>query len=1119
MAGYEYQPAARTFTAEGRREGMVTSKVQADMQVWHASIRGAHVAGSAHNHPLKVRKRGPTGLGVASLGFQVPVVMPEVTFAAGALNGRCQIAIQKLNSRTGQTSDITPIYPPAAMTIGENAEGFTSSIYSQGTEITKIAMKFTVPSTSGGVPLTGSTQAYTGVAAVVAWWRPEDLPGTCYFSINADESGAVAATPIVTSEVRDVTTLPSSLDDTAVTSFVFATSANLTPGTDYWLVFNVTADAASWFHDGGALPPPYPVTGRSRIYRNLPSPAWEGTPQPPTAYSDRLLFELLTAGNERGHNNFVTLVDQNITVTNLDDIAEPDVLYENFDKLVLCIRTPELDGWAAVAEALATDTTITFNNTLDISDLGTRRRVIPTFNRPLGGLRHVVTHQVGQVKRLVGIGRPGWDNWVDGNLATTAGVTYLRRAGTPGSYESDRYVFASDDMDQGLDGISTLAPYDKLLCTVYDCRGDIVAGMPGPRSVPQGGTEIFRGVIAVEDVDGEDFAFIEQLEGSPESRKDGTVAGNMLRAEFRRQVLVTVTTGSATASLTYASDDTGTGPDNWNGDGSPAYIAHLWMIGTGLRAGELTIGDETIMRVTPNGSVRNVPWPTQIYFPSSELILEDIYRGESGTRQFSLEPEAKNIYFGGGRADNWEGTAAKLTLKKLPVTNAIIGLHVISKQLCALTASDQVIALSFPRGITEPESVSSAVGYDVGQEVSFATLPFKTQCSSWRSFAIDDENNAYFAGNTGIYSADQQFASLVSANAMFERFQQLDRRTIPDTAAAFDPQHAYVPCIRFTGIGKRNEYRTLFARIDRFLDPNETMLPNDVNISWHMLRLRRQVQMLYYPQTGTWTSLDNFGDTDSVTTVLMQNGDRRMLAGANGRLMLYGAPAVFGSNEISDVYSINRIRGEKWVATVPGTAITSQADGDATDSISVSALSESGAEVNIGYGPFFQSGMWVYKIADDGSWQKAEILFPTTNRAGDITLLVLPTFPWTRIEADEYTLLFGAREFSIEFPTFEPKRGFRSVGLEAFRIVIEDNNADDAFEWPMNLEIITPGGKPTNTRLTTVAIGRAGTRELRFDHTFKPIIAATVTIRLRCLAPPDSHLRIRDIRCGIRHEL
>ena len=1090
--GYELIPTVGTFTAEGKREGIVLSKVPADLQVWHASIRGQHVAGAGHNAPVRVRRTGPTTRGVACLGLQVPVVTPAVTISSGGnLSGRVQIAIQKLNSRSGATSDITPIYPPPGIDIPVTPAQTSYAALNASSNVA-LAQGLTVVSTLQGCALTGSNQYFS--KAVLSLMTSGALVSGDYVRVGLmwDSAGSPAGNNFVVSERVLVTQL--SAVAFADVTFRFPNEIAIPSGSVIHAVLVAGSTTEVRWATGTT-----PAYAGGQAMRNNGS--WVAV-----GGSADFIMTLYGGTNVRAHDNFLTLASQYFTVTNLSSIAGLDVSYEDFDSLVVCIRTPELDGWAAVNQALATDSTVNYNTSLDIGSIGTQRRVIPTFNRPMGGLRHVVSYQVGQVKRLIGVGRPGWDNWVDGALVNTAGVKWVRRAGTIGAYLSNRYVFSGDEAgeEQGLDGLSDLTAYNNMLVTLYDCRGDIAAGMPGPRTVPQGGVEIFRGKMDVVATIG----FIEELTGSPASHKAGTVAGNMVRAEFRRQVYATVTKGSATVSLTYADD------------GSPAYIAHLWMIGTKIKVGTLTIGDETVMRVTPLASPRPIPWPTQIYFPSAELILETPFTGTTGSGQFSIEPETKTIYFGGGRADSWEGTAAKLALKRLPIKNPIVGLHILSDQLCAITEDDQVVALTFPRGITEPESVSSAVAYDISSEVGFRIVPLKIQCSSWRSFTIDSDKRAYFTGNTGAYSADQQVGELISANAMFERFQQLHRSTITDAAAAFDPQHTYNPCIRFCGIGKKNEYRTLFSRSDRFLDPNYTMLPNDVTISWHMIRIRRQVQMLYFPSTDTWTSLDNFGDTDSVTTVLMKDGNRRILSGANGRLMLYGSPAVFGNNEVTDVYSINRVRGEAWLAEgVLGTAITSQADGDATDTISVSALSETGAEVNIGYGPFFQSGMWVYKIASDGTWEKAEILFPTTNRAADITLLVNPTFPWTRINADEYTLLFGAREFSIELATFWPKGKFTSVGLEWMRIVVEDNNAEDAFPWPMRLEILTPGGKPTLDRLTTVQIGRAGTRELRYERTFNPIIGAFTTIRLRGLAPPDSHLRILEAKFGVRYEL
>jgi len=207
MPGYEFSPTAKTFIAEGRREGMVTSKVPADMQTWEVSIRGHHVTGSAHNHPVKVRRTGPGTIGVSSLGYQVPVVTPDVTISSGGnLSGRVQIAIQKLNSRSGQTSDITPVYPPPGIDIPV-APAQTSYAALNVSSNVALAQGLTVVSTLQGCALTGSNQYFS--KAILSLMTNGALVSGDYVRLGLmwDNAGSPAGNNFIVSERVPVTEL------------------------------------------------------------------------------------------------------------------------------------------------------------------------------------------------------------------------------------------------------------------------------------------------------------------------------------------------------------------------------------------------------------------------------------------------------------------------------------------------------------------------------------------------------------------------------------------------------------------------------------------------------------------------------------------------------------------------------------------------------------------------------------------------------------------------------------------------------------------------------------------------------------------------------------------------
>jgi len=716
----------------------------------------------------------------------------------------------------------------------------------------------------------------------------------------------------------------------------------------------------------------------------------------------------------------------------------------------------------------------------------------------------MISFSEGEQQRLVAFGRPGFDNYVDAPITARAALYDMMRgdsvsAGLDPTVEIDAWVLGYWDNQAGewLNGTSIPDGDDQWegqLITIYDAGGQ-----------EAGGVEVMRGILAWNATNG--VYYLTNARGLQKTYTDVT----NLRFELRRQVLASVTPGSSTVTLFYEDGVT------------PCYEADQWMVGHSMTVEGLSSNNPpVVIKCKKLDTANNKPYFSKKYFPSNILFLEEVWQGEGGTGQFGLKADRSQVMFGGGRYDEFQGTSPKLWLQ-LDNTRPITALGVCNGILCALTAGTELFKFGVGNIVT-PNTLEGLAGYAITADVQVGRFYLNYTCLNWPGVITDQKGQLYCIGGEGIYMYDGNEIKAISSNSVFDRYASYGPQTRIWARAVLDPGSRFEPTIRFGGMHIGDEYvqpdylTTTYAdgyRSDGLGSP----LDQDWikwTYTWKDFRWRRDVQLVWLTEREGWINYDKQMNMDSACTALDFNGKYRVLVGGDNRLWLYGFPLQDNSFDDENCYTLGRIDGQEvYVEGVDASQFTDEApytfqfDFDATPGIPKGAA----------YLWTARSGMRLYKIASDGSWEKAEILFATEAYEDGMTLLLKPETGWTITEGASYDIIFAAIEWGITLPALVPDNLAGSVDWRGFKLAIYDNNGNDPFTWVLQVHpfISANGGGSANlTPQDIYNYTRADFQENRFTHLFmlnEP--SYEFFPRFFGIAPPDSHLTFE--RLGIEY--
>lgn len=1088
------------------KDGLLLTKWNAGAPFWHASIKGTHVCGSAYNRPMLV-SQGDNKPYVAPLGLSVPVTAPNVQiFSSGTIDGAVQLGMRKFNSKTGCASDFTPIWPPAgievAVALPDVGERATINLNraADSPVNTAIAQKFTVPSTiataSGGnssapIPAT-SRLTYQSVTLQMKLVGTPAAGDAVKVVIYAADASGMPSQRTAESELVALSSLSTATWGASVT-FNFVEDLLLTPAAVFFI--GIVPDYTAGTVYAQVVVDNTSSAGAASDIKLLQSGAWAN-------YSDAdsdIVFSLNPSSAQRGHFNYVDLTGKYVNITNLDTVAA-DAVYEDYDCVQVMVVSTLTDGEWKILRTMPIDTDVpastdgnfAINQAIANASVLNQPSVLPFFNRPFGGMQQIISYQEGEQQRLVGFGMPGWDNWKDAPIAVRATVTSLIRGDDVGSgNDIPQWVIGSYNFETSTwtsaTSYATPSAADGYLVTIFKTE---------TASQEDGGVEIMRGVLnwnAAESV-------LEVLN----ARGQGLEYRNTtyLRMEIRRQVLASVTKGSTLVQLFYENGTT------------PAYQADQWMVNHTLKLMGQDAPPVTVLKCQKKSSANPVPYVSRKYFPSNELYLETAWKGTTGTGQLGLVEDRNTIMFGGGRDDEYQGTSPKLWLT-LDNTRPVMAIGACKGLLIALTKGTELFKINVGNIVT-PNTVEALAGFGITSAVETERMLLNYTCIGWTGTVTDHNGDLYCIGGEGIYRFDLNSMNCITNNVVSDRFKSYGTKTKQTAWAVLDPGMRFETAIRFGGFFIGDEFRQPTPRTDTYMDLyrqydflTDQLVAPTYSFTWKDFRLRKDVQMVYLTGRNGWVSVDKQMAMDSGCTALDDQGRYRVMIGGEGRIWMYGPSAVDGSTSDDACYTIARVAGEE--VYVEGKA--------AADFTSVAPYTVEFGLDEITRGSEWmwaaRAGVFLYKISDDGTTEKAEILFPTTNDGDGPVFLLKPNTTWTITTGATYDVILGGREWAVTLPAIVPSNINGSVDWRAFKLAINDNGSG-TFEWPLQVHPFRSSGAGSANLAAQDIYNytRTDFQDNRFQHNFmldQP--SYEFYPRFFGVAPPDSHMTFE--RLGI----
>jgi len=1099
---------ANAVEPNGYKNGAVLDKAPTEFFPYHVSVRGRHVTGTPTFAPIVVDKVGPESspsapaddLGkpyMAYAGF-MPCLdnLSPTLYTGGSVSGNVQLSARKYRSRDGMHSDISPIYPPPAVEISNLPSASYTWLALNTSTQQLLAQSFTTANTITNLAVPLSKNEQTFGAALLKLRKSTGATGNIKVSIYND-SGGSPQFPMYTSRVISVADL-TDVSTGADYTFIFDGVAALASGGTYWLVLSAAnlVGTVDWATKAGSF------VGEIKIYNGS---SWGAGTAGVDAY-----FKLLAEGGSArfAHNNSMVLSSHKIGINGYWFLAD-DIKYEDYDCIQLLIRESSLgDGFRVVStlpiESLPTNgTEIIFNG--DISTTASDIEIFPFYNRPFGGHIGGLSLNDGKQERLILWGQPGFDNYT-----SMLNQVYFATAPVQ-QIETDPFVLAINSLPEitfygyPSDYATVYAALNNRILTVYRTDGTQYSEFGGLTDIPLLGYEQFRAILSVLDSSGTAVIKLTNIRGSL-LRYNAASDPSILRAELRKQVFGQIEKWSDSMFLYFK---------NPNGTYSAANIVDRWMINH--RAIVEGQGEGEIIRVDrfADGLNTGSPYINGNWYPTNKIRLVSPWAGENGYGQFSLVADKQTLFIGGGRADNWEGTAPSM---RLPIISraGIRAVGLCKGQLTAVCEKDEIYIINL--SIVEPETFEDAVGFDVtANEFSQITKRmFGYTHAGPPTLATDEYSNIYWQGAEGIYQFDLNAVNLISRDSEQEKFATFYSPGFIHVNGALDNSHQYGPVMYFGGYALDSRpFRMNNMRTDIVIDSSGTGNTDPKTVVWGDIRLRQNNLLAYNVKKQTWTTLYGYGDAESMCSVMMSDGKQHMLAGAGGFLF------VFKPNN----YTYGRINNHNLYFD----SVTAEFFVD--DSLSkpvivLSSVDEEDFDVS-GWEQYLQSGVFLAKIDSTGFFELAEIISRCpipAGSTGEVAFLLRPENTWTISDdpAVSYGVIFGARQWRLLLPIMIAAPPNKSVRAERINAKLSDGlQPGSAFQWPYYFILRNSAGTPN----TPIAFDyelylRSTTDELRFDQ-LVTITEMNVTQSgiFGGIHPPNSHLTVVEINVYYREQL
>lgn len=865
-------------------------------------------------------------------------------------------------------------------------------------------------------------------------------------------------------------------------------------------------------------------TDVGRIYANS---AW-GTSLAAPFFAWEASRSQVKARDSRVAPFYATLSDNKLKVTNLNLVGD-DSRFEDFDKVQVLLGSDVFQGGFRVAATVDTGTPeVEINQVLD--DFVGEEEVVPFTNWPFGGHKGMIRANFGGNSNLIAFGQHGFSSYRDSDFAVgcerhalqsmTRGTIGQSTVWAIGSYSSSW----TDGVQNGTQALREAL--DGMVCEIYEQkdRAFYATRTDGSttKTVPLEGTligqgrlrhSVYHGIMLLEEAVGELVPFSSQLPANAEPGQ------SIFRMEVRRPIFARVQTGSDVVKLlTRESEATALSPCN---------IGNEWMLHHTLRVIGIE-GQALVIRVEPLGEPRiDSPYPTQQYFPSDTLRLEEAWSGSSGTGLLELLPDNRSLWFGQSAVNGREMTAAKLRLRT-GTGSPIVALGLCKGVPVAVCAKDEVLVIQ-SNGLAEPGTLVDWAGYDISQVVDVQSQKAQHSCVSPR-VANDFWGNLYWIGEgSRVYRFDLSSVEAVSAEVAEDELSQWVQGMNSQLSLVGMSGGGSEPSIHVLGGYTSKHYYATSGRNEALYVDAGTGGESQGTVRWNDIRPRRNRRMVYLPKGGNWLNAPEFGDADTAASLLTTDGSSRLAVLSKGRISLYGKRSVRGSTETIPFSIQTSGQGTS-------TEVGSWGLGDNDQSIWGLAA----ATVNVPTilfplsNPAFAqlAGIKAWKVQDDGQWEPTELLCAGSAPQTTTTLFnsrALVSF--TGSGSSSYFVMWGARPFKIKLPTLRARPPRLGVTLERIQFVIEKWSASSGMpDFPMLVTIegsqgigTQDAGKVTVTRRFVYGSTMTGTnvdQELRFDELIEMDGSphAEVTVTIEGLAPTDQNIAIGPVKLTWREQ-
>jgi len=1061
----------------GYKNGAVLDKSCTEFTPYDISIRGLHVSGTPTLAPIVVDKVGPESAAIPADGLGKPymayagfmVCLNDLTptiYTGGNVSGSVQLSARKFRSRDSMHSDISPIYPPPAFEVSNLPTAAYTWLTLNTSTQQKLAQSFTVQSQvviGETVDLSKNEQVFGAVLLLLR--KSVGATGTVKVSIYSDNAG----TPQFSQYVSRVINIATGLTDDSVganETFIFDGAASLATGGTFWVVL----DAANLTGTVEVATKAGAFAGAIKLYNGS---SWSAG----AAGVDFYFRVLPEGGSSRfAHTNFIELTSKKIGINGYWFLQD-DTLYEDYDCIQLLIKEATLgDGFKVVATlpiaSLPTNgTEIIFNGDLDTtaSDI----EIFPFYNRPFGGHLGGVSVQDGKQERMVLFGQPGFDNYT-----SMLNPVYLGTAAVSDIETDPILLFSNSTPEITFFGFptdyATVYPVlNNRIITIYRSNDGQYSQFGGTNNIPLGGYEQLRAILSVLDNSGDAVIKLTNVRGSTYRYHVTAPDFSILRAEFRKQVFGQIDKWSDYMYLYFI---------NYDGTYTAANIVDRWMINHRVIVeGQ---GENEVVRVDrfADGSNTGSPYINGNWYPTNKIRVIEPWSGEDGYGQFSLVRDQDTLFIGGGRADTWEGTAISYRLPVISSTG-IRAIGICKGQLVAVCEDEQIFTISL--SITDPATYEDSIGFDVTQDdqTAIVTRTFSYSFCGPSKLIVDDANNVYWQGSSGIYKFDLNTVSTIT-KGMQEKFKDFFAPGFIHVTGAVDIDHQYsdTGTMYFGGYALASRpYRMNNMRTDTVIDSSGTGNTDPKIVVWGDMRLRQNNVLMYNLSEKTFATLSGYGDIESMCAVCMSDGTKNVVAGAGGQLWLLR----------QGNYTYGKINGnDLYIASI--TAHFFPDDENGWPTIVLPAAFDTTPYDVSGWEQYLQAGVFIAKISENGFFELAEIIsrcpLPDTYGSEAVAFVLRPANTWTISEDEDtvYRVIFGAKPWRLILPILIASPPNKSVRINKINARLSDGVDTEyftAFEWPFYFQMRN-SADTTVTPITSVdqLYTRTDTTENLFDE-------------------------------------